>query len=409
MGRSRIPRRYQEPTVYEIGKDISQEDYNLAVQRIGDWFSQIRSTREPVLLARQTLDRCLKGVTAKGQPWWTAARMSLNGRVRAMCNFDLKTMQPILSSSEKQKRKRERDKKSAKTRREREKQTENKLLTDEVRQELRRQGITYGQEVTTLLTYEEEKKWKKWHADYVRDFPWLDSASSRAELGQLCDLLIMQERMRMDRVSGKRRVDQKDAIELVDEMYKLKKTLGILPEQLAKRVSESTDSVTIGMAAAKLDPNQGMDYRAVRQEAFKQEVLQIFQMFHTRRADGKGYQLDEPGLFALTRCRTCECAGCGHRNVAGFLESELREYLVNEGLLEPEVLDDAGTQATSEGRGSSGDSQQDSTGEAAGVSEAVETADRVSGTAGYRDSDSGGDVSPPTSADDAVHGASGIE
>src|SRR5512135_2039285 len=135
----------QTPTVYEVGegKDLSEEKYRAAIKLIGAWFVQIRNTKEPELLAKQSLDRCLAGRTAEDRPWFAAANTSLNGRVRAMCRFDLDTMTPILAATEKKKRERKLRQARERARKLAAKTREASLLTDEVRAEMKAQGINY--------------------------------------------------------------------------------------------------------------------------------------------------------------------------------------------------------------------------------------------------------------------------
>lgn len=329
MSTKRALRKYvAEPVVYEVGKDLTQEQYQQAIERIGDWFSQVRNTKEPVLLAKQSLDRCLKGKTSEDRPWYAAATASLNKRVRAMCRFDLDTMTPIYSASEKNKKLREKSRAREKKRRIIEK--ENPLLTDEVRTEMKARGVNYGDNVRTFFTQAEEKRWRNLKSSYLQEFPHLQSVNASAELEQLCDLHILQERVRMDRVSGKRAVNPIDAAALVDELQKLKKALGIHPDQLKNKVQDKIDT-TIGAAAQRLE---GMgNYRELRARFFLEEALQLWQMYNTPKADGQGYQLDEPGLFALTRCRTCHCSTCKTRNYVGWTVDEIETMLKDRGII----------------------------------------------------------------------------
>jgi len=339
----RSSRRFvQTPTIYEVGegKDLSEEKYRAAIKMIGAWFTQVRVTKEPELLAKQSLDRCLAGKTAKDLPWFAAANTSLNSRVRAMCRFDLDTLTPILAATESKIKERKRDLATRRGKRLAEKVRAGSLLTDEVRAELKAQGINYGDNVRTLFTAAEERRWRGLKAAYLQEFPHLQSVNAQAELDQLCDLHVMQERIRMDRISGKRAINPLDASTLVDELQKLKKALGIHPDQLKKKVSEKIGDASIGEAANRLESMP--DYRRLRARFFLEEILQLWQMFQTPRADGQGYQLDEPGLFALTRCRTCHCGKCGQRNFVGWSVEEIEQVLQDRGLLMEEP--NAGTE-----------------------------------------------------------------
>jgi hypothetical protein len=129
---------------------------------------------------------------------------------------------------------------------------------------------------------------------------------------------------------------------ITKELATLKSALGIHADQISRRVKPKTDS-TIGEASLRLE--QLGDARELRARFFLEGLLQAYQQYVTPSADGLGYQLDEDLFFAETMCRTCACAKCGHRNVAGFSADEVEQTLVKRGLLEP--LEDVDAEAKS--------------------------------------------------------------
>lgn len=336
-------KRYIEPVQYVLGEDISVEAFEEAVEKIGDWFSVIRTTKEPKMAARQALERCLAGVTASGDKWFAAATASLNSRVRAMCRFDLNTMTPIMKADPKKKERSIRNRELTRKRKLGQKAPD-PLLPDELREELKKKGVTYGEDPRTFYTEKEEARWRELKEAYLQEFPHLRSINAEAELDQLVDLHVLQDRMRMNRISRKMEINPLDAAKNVQEFQMLKKALGIHPDQLKDRVDSST-AVTIGQAAAKLQTDiDGVPWQQLRARYFLEEALQWYQMFNTPRADDSGYQLDEAGLFAISRCRTCHCGHCGTRNYVGWTVEEVEKTLTDRGLikltgLKPEQLD----------------------------------------------------------------------
>lgn len=323
----------KDPIVYEIGKDISQEQFNELVIKIGDWFSQgVRKVKEPNVAARQALERCLKGLKSNDKPWYAAWNMSLANRIKTMCRYDMEKMEPIFQSSPKRQKKRERDDRSEKRRKERARELDTPVLTDAERAAL--PDAKYGEDPRRFFTEEEEREWRRIRDDYTRQFPHLTTINAQAELAQLCDLHILQARLRSDRNSQRRQFSVSDAADMVKELENLKKALGIHPTQIKTKTDKLVD-VSIAAAAARLDPSVNEDYRKLRVRFFLEEALQSYQMFHTKRADGQGYQLDEAGLFALHRCHTCECSHCGTKNFSGFAVDDIERILIERGLIEP--------------------------------------------------------------------------
>jgi hypothetical protein len=333
---------YVEPRKYEVGPDISQEKYQELVLAIADWFSKTRRTTEPAAAARKAIQDCLDGLKSDGSKWFEASLASLSARIKIKCNFDLDTMQPLMKASEKQKQKKERER--ARLERKRLKDQDDLHIPGELRAEQKQLGAKrtaeYGTDPKSLLSTKELRYWEKLKRDYIQQFPELAIASAQAELEQLCDMHVLSARYRLKLLNGER-VDPNDRARVGEELLRLKKGLGILPDQLEKKVKQNTET-TIAAAADKL-AKLG-NWRELRQRFWVEEMLQLYQMSQEPSADGLGYQLDEIGLFGLTKCRTCHCAKCGHRNYVGISVDELENHLVKIGRIRIEEPD-AGSSA----------------------------------------------------------------
>lgn len=326
-------RRLITPREYEVGVDITKEQYQDLIMKLGDWFAESRpESREPVALAQKYLDACLKGIAPKsGEPWYSMANSTLAARVRSSCRFDIDTMEPIRVGSEKYRIKHEKER-LAKARKRLEQQ-EDPNIPDEIREGLKKSAV-YGDNPHVHLSSAEHKKWQEMFDSYLKEFPTLNSINARQELSTLCDLHIHLERERLKLLKA----DKKDPFQaevmsrVGQEISKLKSALGIHPDQLDKKVRQQTQ-MTISTAAAKLQ--SGDNWRDLRLKFFAEELLQALQMMVTLKADGSGYQLDEPGLFALTRCRKVHCPDCGTEIVGGFRYQEALDWLIEKGHLQP--------------------------------------------------------------------------
>jgi len=334
MARSKV---YLEPTKYEVGRDIPQEKYATALLKIADWFSESRKTHEPAALAKQLFEECLTGVTKDGKKWFSAATASLASRVRMKCRFDIEAMKPLRTTNEagRVKRAKERER----LLRQRAKKGEDPLIPDELRKQLKTEA-KYGDNAGVFLSSREAANWEHLREAYVRQFPELATINAEAELKLLCDLHILAERYRMQILSGNK-LDGPSRAAAAEELQSLKKALGIHPDQLAKRVKSKADT-SIGSAVARVEAMG--DYRKLRARFWIEELIEIFQMYHTPSADGLDYQLDEIGLFGLTKCRTCHCAGCGMKNYVGVEITEIEQYLKEKGAIVP--VADASTTET---------------------------------------------------------------
>lgn len=360
------------PTVYEIGVDLPEARYHELVQRVGDWFAEIRSTKEPVAAARAAIDACLRGVKPSDgtTPWDAAATASLAKRIRMACRFDLDTMQPLRTGTEKTKKKKE----QAKLRKERLKaaatvdpnypaeyhasqaEAATAALADALGapaagydyakigladrntrldgRTARPGDRTYGDDPLEFFTTAERARMEELRASYVHDYPELKGVASQAKLDMLLTLTLLMERLRFRAAKG----EKTQAIEfqiqqLTKQIVELERALDIHPDQVRKRQKER-EGGTIGEAVRRLEEQVSP---ALLQRWLAEELILAFQSFHTPspRDDRGGYQLDEVGLYGATRCRVTTCPECGTKQFAGFTVEEVEAWLVANGYLVP--------------------------------------------------------------------------
>lgn len=320
------------PIVYEVGVDISRERYDELVLKIGDWFSEYRDTAAPNVVARQSLDACLRGVKPSDptQVWPGAQNATLASRIKQVCKFNIDTMQPLRSTNEKGLRRKDLERKR-KLKKQREK-FDDPHLPKEMRAELKA-NATYGHDARIHFTEPEHKKWQELKEAYIAEFPELATVNAQSELESLCDLLVLQERYRFSAASGKPQ-DAHAVSDNIKLISVLKDAMNIHPKQVAKRVEVST-SGTVGEAVARMESMQGR--AELQAKFFLEELLLLYQMYHTPspRDDTGGYQIDEVGLFGVTKCATCHCASCGTHNFRGLSVDEIETHLASKGVIEP--------------------------------------------------------------------------
>lgn len=333
--RRRAPRRYVTPVVYEVGKDISPERYNEILVALTDWVREYRAKeREPGTWAKMRLDECLNGTKMDGSPWLDMDTASLRSRVLSKLRFDIDTMQPRRSASQKQRAKKEKEK--DRLMRKKFAKKDDPLLPDTLREKWQKE-FKYGDDPNVMKTEAEHREWERLREAYIEEFPELGTINAEAELWALCDVHIEMARYRAMRAAK-----QKFDPELEQACYKrlidMKKALGIHPEQLAKRTKTKT-AFSVAEAVLRLE-GMGDSWIEKRDQAAMEEFLQIYKMYNTPNADGSGYQLDEIGLFALTRCRPIPCPSCGTVHVFGLEIDQIEKWLTGRDLIEVEEVDD---------------------------------------------------------------------
>lgn len=335
----RAQKTFHEPYVYVVGTDITKEQYDELVVKMADWFTKSRKTEEPAADARFRIKCCLEGKTLDGAPWYSHWKSSFATRVKMMCRFDFDNMKPITTGNERNQAKKEKAKKKEIAKRKESIAAYDPHIPELTRAELKG-SVSYGSRPLPV-TEAEQLLWNEYRDAYLEQFPELRTVNARGELAMLCDLQVVHERNRLRLLSGKA-PEAKEMIETSTLITNLKKALGIHPDQLEKKAKEKQGS-SVADAVARFEAMP----KEVRDKFLAEEFLILYQQYMTPspRGEGAGYQLDEVGLFGATRCRTCECSGCGRRNYAGFNIEEVEAYLVKKENLvldpeEPEELED---------------------------------------------------------------------
>lgn len=333
---TRYPRVYRKPTVYVVGKDISESHWEQVVVAVTDWFRELYpNEKAPASRARIRLRECLEGTKKDGTPWFQMDTADLASRIRSKCLFDINKMEGMRKITDK---KVAAQKKAAEGRKVRKLAgARNKFLPESLKEELRQKAV-YGDDPRIFMTTKEEGLWQDYFDSYVEQFPELSTINAQAELQSLCDAHILKARYRMQVLAGEKvNTDQVAAVD--KQLVDMKKALGIHPDQLAKRTKPKNE-LSVAEAVAKLHnmPN----WMEVRQRIWDEQLLQIYQMCMTPRASGEGYQLDEVRLYGLTKTKVIKCPNCGVENFDGLPLDAIEEYLQRMGRLE-EVEDAEGS------------------------------------------------------------------
>lgn len=327
MSRARR-KTFREPIIYEVGKDITPEQFEDIIVAMGDWFREFRpKSTEPMAMARKRLNECLLGVKTDGTPWFDMADSTLAARVRSKCRFDIDTMQPIRVGSEKQKLKRakERTKKLEKR-----KNAKVEFIPEELREEARK-AFKYGHDPKVFLSSAEHDSWQELFDEYIVNFPELSTINARAELESLCDAHVLKSRYRSKILAGQT-VDPQTLAAIDKQLIDMKKALGIHPDQLAKRVKPKNEH-SVGSAVARLE-SMGDAWKELRERHWIEELIQLYQRYHTLKADGTGYQLDDVALYGLTRTRPIACPNCNTVHFEGLTIDKIEEYLIRKKAIE---------------------------------------------------------------------------
>lgn len=313
---------------YEVGKDITQERYDDILKALTEWFKSYRPKADPDESARHALDCCLRGVKlSDGQtPWSTLAQSTLASRIKAATRFDIDTMQPVPARG-----------RVAKT------QNQSLRLTDPTygnRNRKKPEDVVYGDNPASLYTPQELKRRSTLRDAYINEFPQLDNVASMAKLEMMLDLILLMDRLRVRVGKDVRHEDIEEQLtKITKQLVELEKALNIHADQLAKQQREK-EGGTIGEAVRRYEEEVPAE---LRERWFAEELIMLYQMYHQKspRTNMGGYQLDEVGLFGVTRCRTCACSSCGQRNFAGLSIDEIEEYLVEKGHIVPVKLERA--------------------------------------------------------------------
>lgn len=329
---------------YVVGEDLTTDRYNEIIQGIGDWFAQSRRTKAPVVLAKKVVDACLEGVKpSDGTPWQTAALASLEKRIRMAAQFDISTMTPMKTASQKQRDRKERQK--VLRQRRKEERAVDTNYPDEYNDE-RIANAAYGDDPRVFFTAKERKTFKRKREGLLAKFPQLDNVAQESKVDMYTTLQILFERLQFRTLAAGSKKNEVKATEremqdLTKQIVDLEKALGIDPITLHK-TQETKEGGSIGEAIRRFESME--DYKDLRLKWWAEELLILYTMFMTAspRSDMSGYQLDEVGLYGLTKTRVVECPHCGNKNWAGFKIKEIEAWLLANGHLKPAPNKEAG-------------------------------------------------------------------
>lgn len=325
-----------EVRVYVVGEDLTQEEHDRIVDVLAEWFREYRPKRNAREAAAHTVACCLKGVKLKdtSTAWPRMQQAPLASRIRAAASYDIVTWEPIRAGEGDPEVVRKRE-----TKRLLDKGARRKIADDPgyPKQYKDPAQAEYGDNPLTFFTPTEIKRREKLEHAYLRDFPQLDSVASRAKLNMLLDLNLLMDRLRFRAAKEDKFKDIEYQLQsITKQIVELEKALNIHPDQLAKQQKEK-EGGTIGDAVRRFEEANPIE---LRERWFAEELLLLFQMYHTPspRQNMGGYQLDEVGLFGMTRCRTCACGHCGERNYAGLKMGEIEEWLFGKSYLKRAAL-----------------------------------------------------------------------
>lgn len=332
------------PIVYSVPDDLTVEQYNALVQALGDWFSEIRNTKEPVKLAKATLEACFKGVKPSdpSQAWDSAATATLAKRIRMACRFDIETMTPLRSADEKSQAKKEKAKDRMREQREQQKVDGNYPAEFKT---VAGMDPTYGDDPAVFFTTAELETRAQRKQATLAQFPQLDNVAQENKLDMLLDLQLLFDRMRFrNAAAGANTVNKKEVraseremSDMTKQIVDLEKAMGIDPLSVNK-MQKDKEGGTVGDAVRRFE--QMGDYRAVLESLLAEELLMAYAMYHqpSPRPDMDGYQLDDMTLFGITKTRVVQCPRCGTKNFAGFEIAEIEAWLLEKGYLRPAPL-----------------------------------------------------------------------
>jgi hypothetical protein len=349
------------PKVYEIGVDLTRERYDEVVQALGEWFKATRVTKEPFAAAKHSMDCCLLGVKVADGKTPIKGKMaasSWEARVRSVCRYDPEKMQGIEThyavreqrraeriAMENELRERQPTITEASLRRVRQasyrthkKEKEYDANYPEEYRRPKPEDATYGDDPLVFFTFQEIEDRDRMKAAYLEQFPQLNNVAAMPKLDQLLDLVVIQKRLRFRNAqAGEKntvRATEKEMSDMIKQVVDLEKAMGIDPVTVAKTQREK-EGGSIGDAVRRFESLP--DWREIRLREWVEELLMIYVMFMRRspRSDTSGYQLDEVGLYGLTKSRVVECPQCGTKNFAGLRIAEIESWLVANGYLKP--------------------------------------------------------------------------
>lgn len=305
------------PRVFTVGDedhhDFTPDEIELLTFRVRDWFISDecdRSYSDPYAEAKAQVEQCLLAQTKAGKIWHKAYD-SFASRLKSKTLYDMEEGNHIAQDRAKS--------------------------TEAKRNKRHADNVTGALPVTSTLSVQHLQQYqKRMESDILSAYPELDTAVHRPNITRLAMLYSEQERIRIE-MPGSKAGARKQAIDTLSVLQKTisdtMKSLDIYPDQIRKRMDKQRQG-SVGDLVAAID--EDVDFKEREKRWTQTLALQLWWM--TKHPNGKntGPNIHDFEMWHLTRTRpiryTCKC---GHEAVIveGFTPEELRDYLVQSGVL----------------------------------------------------------------------------
>ena len=312
----KAPREIKIFTVAEEGGDFTPAEIDLLAYQIAEYFQSPKSERsydDPLEAAKQILQDCLTAQTAKGTPWKNAPN-DFAARVRVKANFDMDTGEgkeiDAIKSPQAVRAKKERE-----------------------------SGATDAMARNPVLASFDEAAFRTEQYDAILEaYPELDTPAHRPNVSRLALLYAQQEIISRELIvtnSQKKRADFVTTLDVMTRtIEKVMKSLDIHPDQVRRRLDQQTEG-TLADLVSLIDGDE--DFVERERLWALTTALQLWWMSKHPNGRGDGPQVHDFEIWHLTRSRpfafTCECGKHYPNLIEGFVPEELRDYLIDRGVL----------------------------------------------------------------------------
>ena len=299
-------RSFEKKLTYVIGKDLTQEEYDVWELEVALWISenQVNET-DPKAKAKKVMQAALAGTKLDGGVWTGAPSFTFDARIRQLCGYNILTGEGARSGRPPQKSRTEEKRVNKETSKAR---AVNESIADRISLE-------------KLITLREQFK-----ATLYKEFPFLDNPVYENQVNAYSDTVVKLDQL-SDMFLGASGKDLETYLKIREQLRKdldeFMKILRIHPSQIKEKVDEGDR----GDVGALIDRWEEYGELADMYEVVDaiQEALQIFNQLNNKRLDGSP-QLAEWLLWHKTGCRghtfTCEC-GREYDLHGGFTKDEM--------------------------------------------------------------------------------------
>lgn len=348
------------PIVFTVGTaeedDFTADQIEALVYKIAHWYDSEDSGRnypDALKAARKHVHQCLIGQTNAGKTWQRAPK-TLEDRIKIKCNFDLSSDTGIRVPQKGRPRV--------------------YPLPNEAEQARIQKTDEIAESSAPLAAFSDNRKYQdQMEKEILEVYPELDTPAHRPNVRRLAMLYAQQESVNLElsQAKGRQRKDLIDTLATIQTTVdRAMKSLEIHPDQLRKRIDSQKEG-TIGDLVSKLASDK--EFKKREKQWALTEALQLWWMSEHLNGQKNGPQLHPFEVWHLTRTRpikyTCDC-GREVTLVEGFEPQELRDYLVENGVLvEKPVNPHMTSEEDLEGLATFG--KEDSTGESPDESEDV--------------------------------------